>query len=98
MPNTSTLKSIAERINRLEDEKQEIADVIKEVYVEAKSQGWNVKALRKIIREQRRPPDAEVEALVEQYKHKLGMLADLPLGQAAIDRVNTTDVPFHPPS
>lgn len=96
MTNTPTLKSIVDRVNRLEDEKQEIADSIKEVYAEAKSNGFNVKALRKIIREQRRPPDAEVEALIETYKHKLGLLADTPLGEAAVARA-VADVPFRPP-
>lgn len=95
MTNTPTLKSIVDRVNRLEDERQVLADDIKEVYAEAKSNGLNVKAIRKIIREQRRPPDAEVEALIETYKHKLGMLADLPLGQAAVARA-VADVPFQP--
>lgn len=94
--NTPTLKSIVDRVYRLEDEKQILSDDIKEIYVEAKAQGWNVKAIRKIIREQRKPPDAEVEAIIETYKHKLGMLADTPLGQAAIASV-TAEAPFHPP-
>jgi len=94
--NTPTLRSIVDRVNRLEDEKQEIADAIKEVYLEAKSTGLNVKAIRKIVREQRKPPDAEVEALIDSYKHALGMLSDTPLGTAAIARA--TDIPFHPPA
>lgn len=91
----STLRSIVDRIERLEDEKQQIADDIKDVYAEAKSNGFNVKALRKVIRERRRPPDAEVEALVDVMKHSLGMLAETPLGEAAIKRA--TDIPFHAP-
>lgn len=93
--NVPTLRSIVDRIERLEDEKQQIADDIKEIYAEAKSNGFNVKALRKVIRDRRKPPDAEVEAIVESMKHSLGMLADTPLGEAAIS--NATNIPFHPP-
>jgi uncharacterized protein (UPF0335 family) len=93
--NTPTLRSIVDRINRLEDEKMEIAEAVKEVYAEAKSNGFVPKALRKIIREMRNPPDPEVENLVDTYKHALGMLADLPLGKAAIASV-TADPPFLP--
>jgi len=92
--NTPTLKSIVDRICRIEDEKQLLADDIKEIYAEAKSNGFNVKALRKVIRDRQRPPDAELEALIDTYKAKLGILADTPLGQAAIASV----VPFHPPA
>jgi len=82
------LLSIVERIERLAEEKQSIADDIKDVYAEAKGNGYDVKALRAIIR--RRKQDAaalaEHEAILETYMHALGMLADLPLGQAAIER------------
>src|SRR5689334_9574197 len=95
MTNTPSLKSLVERINRLEDEKQETADAIKEVYLEAKSNGFDVKALRIVIREQRRPPDKAVVDMVDLYKSKLGMLADTPLGKAAIASVSA---PFHAPA
>jgi uncharacterized protein (UPF0335 family) len=93
--NTPTLRSIIDRVNRLEDEKQEIAEAIKEVYAEAKSNGFNVKALRQVVRQMRKPPDAEVEALIDNYKLNLGMLADTPLGEASIKRA-VADVPFLP--
>ena len=82
------LRSIVERIERLTEEKQSIADDIKDVYAEAKGNGYDVKALRTIvrIRKQDAAARAEQEALVETYMHALGMLADLPLGQAAIER------------
>ena len=82
------LRSIVERVERLTEEKQSIADDIKDVYAEAKGNGYDVKALRAVIR--RRKQDAaelaEHEAILETYMLALGMLADLPLGQAAIER------------
>lgn len=96
-PNTPTLRSIVDRVNRLLDEKQELTDAVREVYLEAKSNGHSVKALRKIVSEMRKPPDAETEALIDTYKHALGLLSDTPLGAAAIARA-TTDIPFHPPA
>ncbi len=55
------LKSILERINRLEDEKKGIADDIRDVYAEAKGNGYNPAALRAIVRKQR--ADAKKAAL-----------------------------------
>lgn len=82
------LRSIVERVERLEAEKAEMAADIRDVYAEAKGNGFDVKALRAIVR--LRKQDAatrrEQEAILETYLHALGMLADLPLGQAAIER------------
>jgi uncharacterized protein (UPF0335 family) len=82
------LRSIIERIERLEDEKKTFAGDIKDVYAEAKGNGYDVTALRTIIRMRKQDTNkrAEQEAIVETYLHALGMLADLPLGQAAIER------------
>lgn len=82
------LKSFVERIERLEGEKQTITDDIRDVYAESKSNGFDAKALREVIRLRKQDADkrAEHEALVDNYKLHLGMLADLPLGKAAIDR------------
>lgn len=82
------LKSFVERIERLEEEKKTISDDIKDVYAESKSQGFNAAALREVIRvrKQDAAKRAEHEALVDNYKLHLGMLSDLPLGQAAIER------------
>ena len=44
------LRQTVERIERLEEEKSEIANQIKEVYAEAKAYGYNVKALRQVVR------------------------------------------------
>lgn len=82
------LKSIVERIERLEEEKQGIADDIKEVYAEAKGNGYDTKALREIIRLRKQDKDkrAEHEAIVATYLAALGMLAGTPLGDAAMAR------------
>lgn len=82
------LRSIIERIERLEEEKAALANDIKEVYAEAKGQGFDTKAMRKIIRI--RKMDAtereEQDAILATYMSALGMLADTPLGQAAVER------------
>lgn len=82
------LKSFVERVERLEEEKKTISDDIRDVYAEAKSSGFDVKALRTIVRLRKQDADErkEHEAILETYMHALGMLADLPLGQAAIER------------
>lgn len=82
------LKSIVERIERLEEEKKAIADDIKDVYAEAKGNGYDVPALRAIIKMRKEDASkrAERETILETYMMALGMLADLPLGQAAINK------------
>ena len=78
------LKSFVERVERLSEEKKSIRDDIRDVYAEAKANGFDVKALRDIVR--LRTQDAEKlrehEAIVETYRHAIGMRADLPLGRA----------------
>lgn len=84
----SQLTSIVARIEKLEDEKAVIAEDIKEVYAEAKGNGFDVKILRKIIamRKQDAEKRREEQAVLAVYMQELGMLADTPLGQAAIER------------
>jgi uncharacterized protein (UPF0335 family) len=71
------LKSIVERIERLEEEKQSLADDIKEVYAEAKGNGFDTKIVRKVIglRKQDTAERQEQEALLDLYMHALGMIA-----------------------
>jgi uncharacterized protein (UPF0335 family) len=74
------LQSIVERIERLEEEKRSTADDIKEVYAEAKGNGFEVKALRRIVRLRRmdrsqKAAHDEVESIVELYMQSLGMLS-----------------------
>lgn len=71
------LKSVIERIERLEEEKKTIADDIRDVFTEAKGVGYDVKALRTIVRLRKQDPGdrAEQDAILETYMHALGMLA-----------------------
>ncbi len=68
------LKSIIERIERLEQEKSEIAEQIKEVFAEAKGNGFDVKILRKVvrIRKQDRAKRMEEEAILDLYLAAMG--------------------------
>lgn len=72
----SQLKAIVERIERLEEEKKGIADDISDIYAEAKGQGFDVKALRTIVRLRKQDADErrEQETIVETYMHALGMI------------------------
>lgn len=71
----SQLKSVLERINRLEDEKKVISDDIKDLYSEAKGNGLNPAALRVIVRKQRADAKkaAELQADVDAYMSALGI-------------------------
>ena len=68
------LTSIIERIERLEQEKSEIAEQIKEVFAEAKGNGFDVKILRKVvrIRKQDRAKRLEEEAILDLYLSAMG--------------------------
>jgi uncharacterized protein (UPF0335 family) len=70
------LKAIIERIERLEEEKKTISDDIRDVYAEAKGNGYDVKALRTIIRMRKQDANerAEQETILETYLQALGML------------------------
>jgi uncharacterized protein (UPF0335 family) len=70
------LKSIVERIERLEEEKQALADDIKEVYAEAKANGFDTRTLRRVVRlrKQDLAERQEQEALLDLYLHALGMV------------------------
>ena len=68
------LKSIIERIERLEVEKSEIAEQIKEVFAEAKGNGFDVKIINKVvrIRKQDRAKRQEEEAILDLYLSAIG--------------------------
>jgi uncharacterized protein (UPF0335 family) len=70
------LKSIVERIERLEEEKKTISDDIRDIYAESKGNGFDVKALRTIIRLRKQDPNErqEQETILETYMQALGML------------------------
>ena len=69
------LRQFIERYERLQAEKQDIADQQKEVMAEAKGRGYDTKVLRKIIAMRKRDRDdiAEEEAILEMYRQALGM-------------------------
>ncbi|MCW8086089.1 DUF2312 domain-containing protein [Sabulicella glaciei] len=69
------LRSIIERVERLEEERKALADDIKDIFAEAKSAGFDVKVVRQIIRLRKQEP-AEVEeqeTLLDLYRRALGM-------------------------
>jgi|ERR1700674_2489707 len=70
------LKAFVERIERLEEEKKALADDIRDVYAEAKAQGFDTKALRTIVRIRKQDAEErqEQEAILETYLQALGML------------------------
>ncbi len=70
------LKAFVERVERLEEEKKGIADDIRDVFAEAKGNGFDVKALRTVIKLRKQDVDTrkEAEAILETYMAALGML------------------------
>lgn len=80
------IKALVERIEKLEEEKAVIAEDIKEVYAEAKGNGFDPKIIKKVIalRKQDAQKLKEEQALLATYMDALGMLATTPLGAAAI--------------
>lgn len=69
------LRSIVERIERLEEEKRTYADDIKDVYAEARGNGYDVRAIREIIKRRKQDADKleEHEMIVQTYLVALGM-------------------------
>ena len=71
------LRLFIERIERLEEEKKGIADDVRDVYAEAKANGFDVKTLRVVVRMRKHDANerAEQAAILDTYLHALGMLA-----------------------
>jgi uncharacterized protein (UPF0335 family) len=69
------LRSLIERIERLEEERKALGSDIKDIYAEAKSAGFDVKVLRQIIRIRKQEPAdvEEQETLLDVYRRALGM-------------------------
>jgi uncharacterized protein (UPF0335 family) len=69
------LRSLVERIERLEEERKALASDIKDIYAEAKSAGFDVKVLRQLIRirKQEAADVEEQETLLDVYRRALGM-------------------------
>lgn len=69
------LRSLVERIERLEEERSGIAGDIRDIYAEAKSAGFDVKTMRQVVRLRKleKADRDEQEALLDLYRHALGM-------------------------
>ncbi|MDN7350556.1 DUF2312 domain-containing protein [Acetobacter senegalensis] len=69
------LRSIVERVERLEEERKALSGDIKDIYTEAKSAGFDVKVIRQIIRLRKQEPSEveERETLLDIYRQALGM-------------------------
>ncbi len=69
------LRSLVERIERLEEERKALGNDIKDIYAEAKSAGFDVKVLRQLIRirKQQAADVEEQETLLDLYRRALGM-------------------------
>ena len=69
------LRAFIERIERLEEEKQNIAADIKDVYAEAKGTGFDVKIMRQLVRLRKMEDHdrTEQEEILDLYKRALGM-------------------------
>lgn len=83
------LRSLIERVERLEEEKKAIADDIKDIYGEAKSRGYDTRTIREIVKLRKLETHVrqEREALLETYRAALGMdYASTPLGNAAMNQ------------
>jgi len=70
------LRALVERIERLEEEKREVAEQIKEIYAEAKANGFDARTLRKVVSLRKKPAEErqEEEALLDLYLSALGMV------------------------
>lgn len=87
------LKSIISRAVNLEDQKAEIGQDIKDLYAEAKSNGFDPAAIKELVKEEREKPEKKEKRLSKEemlavYKAALGQLSDLPLGRSAIERAS----------
>jgi uncharacterized protein (UPF0335 family) len=69
------LRSIVDRIERLEEERKALGSDIKDIYSEAKSAGFDIKVLRQLIRIRKQEPAEieEQETLLDVYRRAIGM-------------------------
>jgi uncharacterized protein (UPF0335 family) len=69
------LRSLVDRIERLEEERKALGSDIKDIYAEAKSAGFDIKVLRQLIRIRKQEPAEveEAETLLDVYRRALGM-------------------------
>lgn len=79
------LRLFIERVERLEEEKKGVGDDIRDTYNEMKSQGYDVRLVKKVIKLRKMPAHdrAEMDALLEVYCNAVGLQLSLPLAAAA---------------
>lgn len=104
--NQRKLKGYVAEVERLDAQVAEIKAEQKLIFDSAKDSNFDVKAIRAIVKERRidKSKRQAFESVMDAYRHALGMLADTPLGQAAmqrdvpapVTRVDTSDPPFLP--
>ncbi len=84
-PDNSRLPTLVARIQRLEAEREDLALGVKEIYAEAKSAGYEVKILRKLIAERRLDSDkvTAAQSMLELYRDELTAFESTPLGRLA---------------
>jgi uncharacterized protein (UPF0335 family) len=77
------LRQFVEQIERLEEEKKQLASDIRDKFTEAKAVGFDVKALRQIVRLRKKTnaERQEEESVLEVYMHALGMLDEVPVSR-----------------
>jgi len=81
------LTSVIERIERLEDEKKQIASDISDIYKETKGRGYDAAALKEIVKIRREDPSKREarETMVDMYMRAINRWEDTPLGKAMQD-------------
>jgi len=82
------LRAFIERIEKLDEDKRQISAEMAYVYAEAKANGFDAKIMRKVValRKKEAAEREEERLLLDVYLAALGMLADTPLGEAALER------------
>lgn len=71
---TQNLKAYVDRIIKLEEEKKEISEMIKEIYTEAEGQGYNKDALKLVVKQELKPADMVILGEANFYLESLGKL------------------------
>jgi uncharacterized protein (UPF0335 family) len=87
------LRQLVEQIERLEEEKKQLASDIRDKYLEAKAVGFDVKALRQIVRLRKKSQSErqEEESILTVYLHALGMLDDADALERAADSMMSAE-------
>jgi len=84
--NNNQLSELVRRIENLEEQRAVLAEDVKEILLEAKGLGYDTRIIKKIIAMRKKSPEdiQREQDLMDSYMAALGMLADTPLGQAAL--------------